>query len=49
MFFFAFAVALFWSTTVSSAQEQAPAPAYKEGDSWQFKVLEKSNESSTRP
>ena len=32
-----FAVALFWSTVIVLAQEQA-APSYKEGDTWQFKI-----------
>jgi hypothetical protein len=31
-----FAVALFWSTVVVLAQDQAPAPVFKEGDTWQF-------------
>jgi hypothetical protein len=36
-----FAVALFWSTVVVLAQEQAPAPTFKEGDTWQFNISRK--------
>ncbi|MGE5305439.1 MAG: hypothetical protein ACM3TN_19190 [Alphaproteobacteria bacterium] len=32
-----FAIALFWSSAIALAQEQAPAPSYKEGDTWQYK------------
>ena len=33
-----FAVALFWSTGVVPAQEQAPGPSFKESDTWQFNI-----------
>jgi len=36
-----FAVAFFWSTIVVLAQEQAPAPTFKEGDTWQFNISRK--------
>jgi hypothetical protein len=36
-----FAVPLFWSTVVVLAQDQAPAPVFKEGDSWQFSMTQK--------
>jgi hypothetical protein len=36
-----FAVALSWSTAVVFAQEQAPAPSFKEGDTWQFNISRK--------
>ena len=36
-----FAVALFWSTVIVFAQEQAAAPAHKEGDTWQFNISRK--------
>jgi hypothetical protein len=29
-----FAVALFFSTAIVLAQEQAPAPSFKDGDTW---------------
>jgi hypothetical protein len=35
------AVALSWSTAVVFAQEQAPAPTFKEGDTWQFNITRK--------
>ena len=35
-----FAAAIFWSTALF-AQEQAPAPSYKEGDTWQFNISRK--------
>jgi hypothetical protein len=36
-----FAVALFFNTAVVLAQEQAPAPSFKEGDTWQFNFSRK--------
>jgi hypothetical protein len=36
-----FAVAISWSTAVVFAQEQAPAPSFKEGDTWQFNISRK--------
>jgi hypothetical protein len=36
-----FAVALAWSTAIVLAQEQAPAPSFKEGDTWQFNITRK--------
>ena len=36
-----FAVAVFWSTAIVFAQEQAPAPTFKEGDTWQFNISRK--------
>jgi hypothetical protein len=33
-----FAVALFWSTAIVLAQEQASAPSFKEGDTWQINI-----------
>jgi hypothetical protein len=41
IFFFVFAVALFWSTAVVFAQEQAPVPSFKEGDTWQINISRK--------
>ena len=39
--FSVFAAALFWSTAIVFAQEQAPAPSFKEGDTWQFNISRK--------
>jgi hypothetical protein len=36
-----FALALFFSTAIILAQEQAPAPSFKEGDTWQFNFSRK--------
>jgi hypothetical protein len=36
-----FALALFFSTAIILAQEQAPAPVHKEGDTWQFNISRK--------
>lgn len=36
-----FAIALFWSTAIVLAQEQAPAPSFKDGDTWQFNITRK--------
>ena len=36
-----FAAALFWSTVIVLAQEQAAAPVHKEGDTWQFNFSRK--------
>jgi hypothetical protein len=36
-----FAVAIFFSSSVVFAQEQAPAPSFKEGDTWQFNIARK--------
>jgi hypothetical protein len=36
-----FIAALFWSTAIVLAQEQAPAPVHKEGDTWQFNFSRK--------
>jgi hypothetical protein len=44
---FVFAAAIFWSTAILSAQEQAPAPSYKEGDTWQFNISRKGQVSSS--
>jgi hypothetical protein len=35
------AAAIFWSTAILFAQEQAPAPSFKEGDTWQFNISRK--------
>jgi hypothetical protein len=35
------AAALVWSTAIVLAQEQAPAPSFKEGDTWQFNISRK--------
>jgi len=35
------AVAISWSIAVVFAQEQAPAPSFKEGDAWQFSISRK--------
>src|SRR5262245_19517817 len=43
-----FAAALFWSTAVVFAQEQAPAPSFKEGDTWQFNISRKGQVGMTR-
>jgi len=45
--FFVFAAALSWSTTAVFAQEQAPAPSFKEGDTWQFSITQKGQLFST--
>jgi hypothetical protein len=37
-FSFLVALALVWSIVTVAAQEQAPAPSFKEGDIWQFNV-----------
>ena len=42
-----FAVALFWSTVVVFAQEQAAAPSFKEGDTWQFNISRKGQVASS--
>jgi len=47
MFFFALAIALLFDPVMALTQEQVPVPSYKEGDSWQFRVVEKTNESSS--
>jgi hypothetical protein len=39
--FSVFAAAIFWSTVIAFAQEQAPAPSFKEGDTWQFNFSRK--------
>jgi hypothetical protein len=38
---FVVALTLFWSVVIVSAQGQAPAPTYKEGDTWRFKFENK--------
>jgi hypothetical protein len=38
MLFLGFAVALFFSTAIVLAQEQVPAPTFKEGDTWQINI-----------
>ena len=38
---FVFVAAIFCSTAIVFAQEQAPAPSYKEGDTWQFNIVPK--------
>src|SRR5262245_29421801 len=35
------AAAILWSTAILFAQEQAPAPSFKEGDTWQFNTIRK--------
>src|SRR5262245_5402046 len=35
------AAAIFLSTAILIAQEQAPAPTFKEGDTWQFNIVPK--------
>jgi hypothetical protein len=42
-----FAAALFWSTAIVLAQEQAPAPSFKEGDTWQFNITREGQVAST--
>ena len=39
--FSVFAAAIFWSTAIVLAQEQAPAPSFKDGDTWQFNISRK--------
>lgn len=39
--FSAFAFAIVWSTAVVFAQDQATAPSFKEGDTWQFNIVRK--------
>jgi hypothetical protein len=39
--FSVFTAVLFWSTVIVLAQEQAAAPAFKEGDTWQFNISRK--------
>lgn len=43
-----FAVALFFSTAIVLAQEQATAPTFKEGDTWQFKCYSQGRRLSVR-
>jgi hypothetical protein len=38
---FVLVAAIFWSTAILFAQEQAPAPVHKEGDTWQFNIFRK--------
>lgn len=38
---FVFAAVTFCSTAILIAQEQAPAPSFKEGDTWQFNIVRK--------
>jgi len=45
--FSVFAAALFWSTVIVFAQEQAAAPAYKDGDTWQFNFSRKGQVASS--
>jgi hypothetical protein len=42
-----FAVALFWSAANVLAEEQASAPSFKEGDTWQFNMTQKGQQIST--
>jgi hypothetical protein len=35
------AAAIFWSTAILFSQEQAPAPSFKVGDTWQFNISRK--------
>jgi hypothetical protein len=42
-----FALALFCSTAIVLAQEQLPAPSFKEGDTWQFNMTQKGQQIST--
>src|SRR5262245_16279574 len=35
------AAAILWNTAILFAQEQAPAPSFKEGDTWQFNTIPK--------
>jgi hypothetical protein len=39
--FSVFAAALSWSSVIVLAQEQAAAPSFKDGDTWQFNVTSK--------
>jgi hypothetical protein len=39
--FFLVGIAVFCSTTVIVAQDQAPAPVFKEGDTWQINITRK--------
>ena len=39
--FISFAIALFWTSVITFAQEQAPAPSFKEGDTWQINITRK--------
>src|SRR5262245_21756653 len=38
---FVLVAAIFWSTAILFAQEQAPVPVHKEGDTWQFNIFRK--------
>ena len=33
-----FAAVILWNTAIFFAQEQAPVPSFKEGDTWQFNI-----------
>ena len=46
-FSFLVALALFCSIATVFAQEQAPAPSFKEGDTWQFNVVRKNTVASS--
>jgi len=41
IFSLGFALALFSSTAIVLAQDQAPAPSFKDGDTWQFNISRK--------
>jgi hypothetical protein len=47
MLFLGLAVAFFFSSDIVLAQEQAPAPSFKEGDTWQFSLTQKGQQVST--
>jgi hypothetical protein len=42
-----FGLAIFSSTIAVFAQEQAPAPAFKEGDTWQINISRKDQGASS--
>jgi hypothetical protein len=44
---FAVLAAFFWSAAILFAQEQAPAPVHKEGDTWQFNIFRKGQVASS--
>ena len=41
IFIVSFAIALFWTSVITLAQEQAPVPSFKDGDTWQINITRK--------
>jgi hypothetical protein len=42
-----FAAAILWNTAIFFAQEQAPDPSFKEGDTWQFNISRRGQTASS--